>query len=56
MYLIYTKLEDRESSEFLADIITDMFIEKLEEIKEDMKGCTGEDCQYPLDKAIKELK
>ena len=30
-------------------------IEK-EEIKKEMEGCTGEDCTYPIDKLINELK
>jgi len=55
-HLMYDLNCEREKLDYIVDHILDVFKHKLEEIKQDMEGCTGEDCQYPLDKVIKELK
>lgn len=55
-HILYDLNCERERIDLVVHHITEVFIKKLEEIKKDMEGCTGEDCQYPLNKAINELK
>jgi len=55
-HLIYHIDCEREKLDFITNDILDVFSRKLEEIKKEMEGCTGEDCIYPIDKLINELK
>ena len=40
----------------LTDEILDLLIQEFEELKKEMDGCTGEDCLYPIQRRLNELK
>lgn len=40
----------------LTDEILDLLIQEFEELKKEMEGCTGEDCLYPIERRLNQLK
>lgn len=56
--VIREKIEDlvNEKQVVLVNEIIYLFILELEDLKKEMEGCTGEDCLYPIEKRLNELK
>lgn len=60
--MIREKIEDLmysfniKESIYIKDEMLNLLIQELEYLKKEMEGCTGEDCLYPIEKRLNELK